>query len=432
MLCTLSRECNALVIDVTESGANRPHDWVMARIYHLESEALPSRSRIPRELMEALEMSSRAERKKRLKLIQQGSKLNLEGQPVQKNLPTRLSCLFFVQLAMLLDSGIAIPRAIDILLEHATDKMLQRALRSVARSLTQGKKFHEALEKTGVFTLYQCKSVQAGEQTGALTKILNLLAKHEEKSFAASQKLKSMLAYPVFMIGVSVVAMILGPHYISGPVTEACALAGQSLGWAMNALFQVSAMANLLFTSPWFWLALVMAIALWGKTLTQAFRFPIIQKTLWNLGYKTPGLSKLLNTVSKERFARALAFQLESGRNLDQALWSSAQITTNPLFLEAAVLAVHDVRNGSSLEEALAPSELFDDIFLSMVKTGGESGKLPILLTKLANMLTEDLEHNVGRALDVLQPAMLMALGAGVGGFAYAMLKPMSQLIQAL
>lgn len=404
----------------------------MAKLYHIQSEALPSKSRIPRDLLEALEMSSRVERKKRLKLIQQGSKLNLEGQPVQKNLPNRVSCLFFVQLAMLLDSGITIPRAIDILLEHADNKMLQRALRSVARSLTQGKKLHEALEKTGVFSLYQCKSVQSGEQTGALTKILNLLAQHEEKSYAARQKLKSLLAYPVFMIGVSCVAMVLGPHYISGPVTEACALAGESLGWAMNMVFLVSKLANLVLTSPWFWLAAVIAFSLWGKTLSQALRFPIIQRTLWNLGYRTPGLSKLLNTVSKERFARALAFQLESGRNLDQALWSSAQITTNPMFLEAAVLAVHDVRNGSSLEEALAPSELFDDIFLSMVKTGGESGKLPALLTKLADMLSEDLEHNVGRALDVLQPAMLMFLGVGVGGFAYAMLKPMSQLIQAL
>ena len=337
--------------------------------------------------------------------------------------------VFYSALATLFQAGVPITDSFELLSQQTEDPQLAAVSQRLAKRISQGYSISDCLKKeSAVINVFHQEMITMGEENGQLDVVLNYLAEFEEKRYATTQKLKAATTYPAILVTIAVLMILLAPHHFEETIAQTLATVGESVPFAAQVIFNVSATAN----SPVAWLALAVVYFGGRRMFGAFFRRISVRKILWSLGFKIPGLIKALKAVSQERFARALALQLESGQKVDKAIRRAARVTGNPFYMDGFLDAIRDVQEGVELADALAKTGLFDQTFISMVEVGTSSGKVPALLRKTADMLTLNLEADLRTAMAAVEPAVLLLAGGVVGGFVLTMMGPMAKLVQTL
>ena len=338
--------------------------------------------------------------------------------------PAELSVLTR-QMATLLESGLTIEQVLNASIQEAAVPVVREVLTGVRTEITSGLSFAAALGAYDrSFPDYYRALVHGGEESGALPTVLQHLADYLDARQALKQKTGLALLYPalVTIVAVLIVAGLL--VYVVPQVVQVFQHSKQDLPWLTRALIALSDFLR----GSWPYLA---AAALGGVAVARfALRRDAAKRRWHALLLRAPGLGPLVSGVNTSRFASTLAILVRGGVPLLAALASAARVVTNTVLRAAVERAIERVREGASLARALEETRAFPPLLTHLVANGEASGKLEHMLERAAFLETQTLERRLAVYLTVLEPAMILVMGAIVLLIVLAILLPIIEINQ--
>lgn len=335
--------------------------------------------------------------------------------------------LFCKQMSVMLESGIPLNNAVDILEQQATSKNLKSSLKIVSKSLKEGSQLSKAmLDQEGMFPDLLIRMVQAGEKTGKLDEVLEKMSEHYNKELKTSRQIRGAMIYPAVLAFLAVGA-VLALLYIVIPSFSGIF---EQSGMAMPLPTRIVLAASNFVRSYWY--------ILFGVTGILAFLFLRYRSTeagryqLDRLKLNLPVIKGPMQKIVTARFASTLAILTSAGIPLVEAIESAAATTNNAVVIEKMKIANEGLQKGERLTGMITSTGLFPPMMLSMVKIGEESGSLESMLVKTSDYYEEELETAIKQLLSLLEPAMIIVMGVIIGGIVASVMLPMFELAHAV
>ena len=342
---------------------------------------------------------------------------------------TKTLMIFTRQLATLIDAGLPLLRGLTVLAKQEKDVVLKRTINMLADSVQGGNTFSESLaQHPKIFNKLYINMVKAGELGGVLELVLNRLAEFQEKAQKIANKVKSAMSYPMIVMAIAVLIMWFLLVFIV-PKFEAIfqdMLGNKPLPEITQIVIGLSkGIQENFFTIIGTVVGLIIAYNLFART--EAGRV-----TLDRVKLKMPLLGNLLRKSSISRFTRTLGTLVESGVPILQALNITKDTSGNAVIADA-ILKVHDaVKEGESIVAPLEASGVFPALVISMIDVGEETGQLPAMLLKVADVFDDEVDNAVAGLTSMLEPLMIVFLALVVGSIVIALFMPLISIIQQM
>ena len=335
--------------------------------------------------------------------------------------------LFCKQMSVMLESGIPLNNAVDILEQQATSKNLKSSLKIVSKSLKEGSQLSKAmLDQEGMFPDLLIRMVQAGEKTGKLDEVLEKMSEHYNKELKTSRQIRGAMIYPAVLAFLAVAA-VLALLYVVIPSFSGIF---EQSGMAMPLPTRIVLAASNFVRSYWYILFGVTGILVFlflRYRSTEVGRYQLDRLKLWLPVIKGP-----MQKIVTARFASTLAILTSAGIPLVEAIESAAATTNNAVVIEKMKIANEGLQKGERLTGMITATGLFPPMMLSMVKIGEESGSLESMLVKTSDYYEEELETAIKQLLSLLEPAMIIVMGVIIGGIVASVMLPMFELAHAV
>ena len=327
--------------------------------------------------------------------------------------------------ALLLEAGLTVEQCLDALIEQGTDDAGRAVLASIRAEVLAGHPLAAALEQhpSSFPELYRAL-VATGEQSGELPKVMARLADHLERQEAMRQDAGLALLYPAVVALVALAILVGLLTYVVPQVVEVFERSRQSLPFLTRALVWTSSAlsGNLVFVAA--------GIAAGAVALRAAYSRPAVRRGWHGRLLRAPVVGQLVRGADTARLASTLGILLESGVALLQALAAGAKVVHNLALREAVQEAAKRVREGSSLHRALAATRAFPAIFLHLIASGEASGRLPHMLAQAARQQELENAARIRLLTGLLEPAIIVVMGAVVLLVVLAVLLPIIELNQ--
>lgn len=353
--------------------------------------------------------------------------MGLMGQPVMKR---KQLTQVTRQLATLIEAGLPLVRALRTLERQAKrDPVLRRIMGDIASAVEGGSTFSEALAShPKSFNKLYVNMIKAGEASGALSTVLARLAEFMEKAQRIAGKVKSAMVYPVIVL---VIAGTITSGLMIFIVPKFSKIFDEMLpGESLPPLTQFVIGISNVMKNQWY----VMAGAIGGFVAT----FKIAKSTSAGaymidfIAVKMPPFNQLAIRSSVARFCRTLGTLMQSGVAVLQALQIVKDTAGNEL-IARAVQTVHDaVKEGAGMSKPMDQTQVFPGMVVSMVEVGEETGALPEMLNRIADVYEEEVDRAVEALTSLIEPIMIVFLAVVVGGIVIALFMPLIKLIDKL
>jgi len=347
----------------------------------------------------------------------------LFGAKVQKILPGDIA-VFARQLATMLDAGVPLVQAFDIIGKGHKNPSMAEMLLSVKADIEGGDTLAEALQKKPLyFDDLFCSLVEAGEQAGVLETLLDKIATYKEKSESIKKKVKKALTYPIAVIAVAFIVTAILLIFVVPVFEDLFKSFGADLPAFTKFVINLSEWAQ-----DWWWAVIgsifgVVQLFSYVHKRSAEFRH-FIDKTL----LKLPIIGLIINQSALARFARTLATMSAAGVPLVDALESVAGACGNIVYYDAVLKIRDDVATGQRLQFSMQQVGLFPHLVVQMVAIGEESGKIDHMLDKVADFYEEEVDNLVDNLSSLMEPFIMVILGTLVGGLIVAMYLPIFKL----
>ena len=343
--------------------------------------------------------------------------------------PAKVLTIFTRQLSTLISAGLPLLRSLRTLGKQEKNRNLRTIMGSLAESVEGGTTFSEALaQHPRAFTKLYVNMVKAGELGGVLEVVLTRLAEFAEKSQRIRGKVTSAMVYPlvVLVIAFAIVGFLM---LFIVPKFEAIfqdMLGGRPLPVITQVVIDLSRFIQNHF------LPLIAALIVAGVGLRFALRLPGAAAALDRMKLRLPLFGDLLTKTAVARFSRTLGTLVSSGVPILQALQITRDTAGNERVSEA-IDQIHDnVKEGESMVAPMEASQIFPPMVVSMVQVGEETGQLPDMLTKVADVFEEEVDTSVAGLTSLLEPIMIVLLALIVGTIVVALFLPLITIIQDL
>ena len=329
------------------------------------------------------------------------------------------------QLATLVKAGLPIDEALSALLEQNDNRALRRQLAEVRAQVIEGRPLAEALAAyPRSFPELFRASVAAGEASGHLDLVLARLADYVEQRDAVGRKLLLAMLYPAILTLVAFGVLAGLMSYVVPQVVSVFDQVKQELPWLTRLLIGISEILN-----QW-GLALLAVLLLALTALVTALRSERFRAAWHRLLLRLPLLGRALRASESGRFARTMSMLTQSSVPVLEGLRISAQVVDLIPFRTALRRCAVRVREGVPLNRALAESGHFPPLVLRLVASGERSGALGDMLEQAARTQERELDTLLGTALAVLEPLLILVVGAMVLTIVLAILLPILSLNQ--
>jgi general secretion pathway protein F len=346
-------------------------------------------------------------------------------QPWARGISATELSLLTRQMATLLASGLTMEQALAALIEEAEVPLTREVLAGVKAEIMAGASFAGALGSySGSFPEFYRALVHGGEESGALPTVLQHLADYLDARQALRHKTSLALLYPI-LVGVVAIAIVGGLLvYVVPQVVQVFQQSRQALPWLTRALIGLSEFLR----AAWPYLALA---GVGGAVAARmALRRDAPRRRWHALLLRLPWLGPLIRGVDTSRFASTLAILVGGGVPLLAALASGARVMGNMVLREAVERAIERVREGMSLARALGETRAFPPLLVHLVAGGEVSGKLEQMLSRAASLETQALERRLAVFVTLLEPVMILVMGAAVLLIVLAILLPIIEINQ--
>jgi len=329
------------------------------------------------------------------------------------------------QLSVLIDAELPLIQSLNILSEQTKNKYFKRVINTIREDVEAGSTLNQAKRKfPKAFDDLYCNLIASGEQSGSLDIMLRRLAEFIEKIVRLRSKVKQALIYPVAIVFFAIAVAI----FLLWKVIPVFATIFQELGAQLP--FLTSAVIALSrFVSNY-----IVFIVLGIIGLVVGFRY--FRKTpqgrwvvdRWIL--KIPLFGELLRKVSISRITRTLSTLVSGGVPMLESLRITSSTSGNVLLETSVMEARKMVAEGKSLTEAFKETGQFPFMLTQMVSVGEATGTLDEMMTKLADFYDEEVDASVSALLSVMEPVLLILVGAMVGSLIISMYLPIFSLMQ--
>lgn len=335
--------------------------------------------------------------------------------------------VFTRQFATMIDAGLPLIRGLDIVARQTDNTALQDILRQVRHDVANGTPLAEAMAKhPKIFTDLYTSMVSAGEAGGILDTILTRLAGSLEKALRLKSSLTGALIYPLSIITVAVAVSAVLLIFVVPVFADMFASFGQALPLPTQLAIQLSDFLQTYISQL---LIVLVGLILGLRSLyrTQTGRFVIDRGVL-----RLPLFGPLIRKAAVARFTRTLATLLSSGVPLPEALLVTGSTAGNTVIERAVLAAHHAIRQGKTLSEPLAASQVFPPLVSHMIEVGEQTGALDRMLEKIADFYEQEVDATVTNLNALLEPVVIVFLGLVIGGLVVAMYLPIFTLGAAM
>ncbi|MGB0143822.1 MAG: type II secretion system F family protein [Akkermansiaceae bacterium] len=359
-----------------------------------------------------------------------GSKSRVGGKVKPKVL-----MIFTRQLATLIDSGLPLLRGLNVLGKQEPNPVLKDTINNIADSVQGGSTFSESLgQHPKIFNKLFVNMVKAGELGGVLEVVLTRLAEYQEKAHKLKGKIVSAMVYPLIVLFIAVSIMTFLMLFIvpkfrqmftdMGDGAELPAISEFVFGFSDAMLARTFVLPN----AVWLLFALVggwLAFGAWTRTVKG-------RSIVDRLKLRLPIFGNIQQKSAIARFSRTLGTLVTSGVPILQALNITRDTAGNVVVAEA-IDKVHDaVKEGESIVTPMTGSEIFPNLVVSMVDVGEETGQLPEMLLKIADVYDDEVDGAVTALTSILEPLMIVFLAVVVGAIVFALFLPLIGVIEKM
>ena len=327
------------------------------------------------------------------------------------------------QLATLVRAGIPLVDSIGALVDQVEKEELKRVLTVVREKLNEGTSFAKTLEQhPKAFPPIFVNMVAAGEASGTLEQVLERLADFMESQARLRGKVSAALAYPVLMaiIGTMLISVLMVA--VVPKVTAIFESLDRALPWYTQVLIGTSN-----FMAGYWWLILILGGS--GIWWFRRWKVTPAGRMKWDgICLKSPIFGRLLRMLAVARFAKTLATLLAAGVPLLKAMDIVKNVLDNALLEKVVEEATGSIREGESIADPLKRSGQFPPIVTHMIAIGEKSGQLEQMLESVAEAYDAQVETTVQALTSLLEPLMIVVMGAGVGFIAFSIMMPLIQM----
>ena len=336
--------------------------------------------------------------------------------------------IFCRQFSTMIDAGVSLVRALDVLAEQTQNPKLKRIIKDIQTEVESGQTLSKSMQKyPKVFNNLFVGLVRAGEVGGVLEEALQRLSFFLEKDMELKRKVKSALTYPVIVVIVAVVIVLGLCTFIVPKFVELFKDLGVK---ELPAMTQVLVDFSDFMKTKWY-IGIAICVALWfsikwfGST-------KVGRRVIDRVKLKIPVFGPLGHKICLARFSRTLSTLLVSGVPILQAMETVAGTVGNEIISEAIMNARARIREGDRINEPLEKSKMFPPMVVHMISIGEESGALDQMLSKVAEFYEGEVESTLQSLTAAIEPVMIVFLGVCVGFIVIAMFMPLVSVIQNL
>ena len=332
------------------------------------------------------------------------------------------------ELATLLQAGLPLDRALEILISLAASPPPMVLLQQIRDDVRGGKSLSQALDtRRDVFSRFYINIVRAGEAGGALGVVLTRLADTMERNKELRESVKSALIYPCILIGVAVLSVMVLLVWVVPQFEQTFAQAGKALPLATQVVIVLGTGLRY-----WWWaIAAFLIVLVWF--VRRMLADPAVRLRLDARMLRLPLIGDLMTKVDVARFARTLATLLGNGVTLLSGLSIVRETVGNGVLAGALDGVIVRLREGKGFGRPLGETGVYPRLAVQMILVGEESGRLEEMLVRVADVYDREVQMAVKRFLAVLEPALILSLAVFVGGIVFSILlgvMGMSELVQ--
>ncbi len=334
--------------------------------------------------------------------------------------------IFTRQFSTMINAGLPLVQALDILATQSENPALKDVTRQVVFDVESGNTVADALRKhPSAFTDLYVNMVAAGEAGGILDTILMRLAVFMEKNDALVRKVKGAMIYPGVIMSVAAIAITVLLVFVIPTFQTMFASAGIALPLPTRIVIGMSHFLK----TYWY----VVAGALFGVFIMVKRYYATangklqIDRTL----LKAPVLGDVLRKSAVSRFTRTLGTLISSGVSILDGLEITAKTAGNRVIQDAIMESRASIAGGETIAAPLKKSAVFPPMVISMIAVGEQTGGLDEMLSKIADFYDEEVDAAVSGLLALMEPVMIVFLGVVVGGMVVAMYLPIFDMVNA-
>jgi len=340
---------------------------------------------------------------------------------------TRDVVVFTRQFATMINAGLPLVQALDILAQQTENKTLAGVTRQVVYDVESGQTLADALRKhPKAFSDLYVNMVAAGEAGGILDTILQRLAQFLEKNDAIVRKVKGAMVYPGVILTVAVVAVAVLLIFVIPTFQNMFASVNLELPLPTRIVIGAS---NVLKS---YWWAIIGVIGIGVFAITRYYKTAPGRLQIDGLLLRFPVLGDVLRKSAVSRFTRTLGTLISSGVSILDGLEITARTAGNMVIHNAVMESRQSIASGDTISAPLQRSKVFPPMVISMIAVGEQTGGLDEMLSKIADFYDEEVDAAVGTLLSLMEPIMIVVLGVIVGGMVVAMYLPIFDMVNAV
>jgi type IV pilus assembly protein PilC len=341
--------------------------------------------------------------------------------------------IFTRQLSTMIGAGVPLARSLSALQGDSESVYMREVLAGITKDVESGATLGDAFAKyPNVFSDVYVNMVRAGEEGGILDEILKRLATQVEQDASIRKKIKSAMTYPVVILSVTVIAffgiMLFVVPKLGGILTS---LGGPNakLPVYTQAMLDISRFCTSATVGPIpniiFIFGVLGAASFFGaryiKTEEGKYKFHLLL-------LKIPVVRTVVLKIAIARFSRTFASLMGAGVSVLDSLEVTGAALGNKVIEKELKNAAKEVRNGKPLSDPISKSQYFPPIVAQMLMVGEETGQIDTVLTKIADFYEEEVAVLIDGLASIIEPVMIIFLGAGVGLIAASVMGPIANL----
>ena len=347
--------------------------------------------------------------------------------PFRKRIPLSEVSLMLRQLATLLEAGLPLEQAMAVLIEQGDNPAMRQLVAAMRSEVLAGNTLARAMDKhRDTFPEIHRALISAGEASGELATVMDKLATYSEAQQALQQKIGLAMVYPAIVILVAMLVVGGLLIFVVPSVVEVFQQTRQALPFLTRALIALSDFLSAT------WLYLIALLVVGGIVAQRALQQEALRFQLHLRLLRLPIVGKLIRGSNTARMASTLSILVGSGVGLLTALNAACGVLTNLPMRRALEDAAMKVREGVTLSRALAASGLFPPVLVHLIASGEQSGRLDTMLDRVAKQQTQEVSGFTTALTSILEPVLILFMGAVVLLIVLAILLPIIQMNQMI
>jgi len=336
--------------------------------------------------------------------------------------------MFARHLAVMITAGFSLNRGLEVLAKQTTNPTFKKIINNLNNGIKKGETLADNLAKyPKVFNNFFVSMVRVGEKGGSLEKVLKILYQYLKKEHDFKSRVKGAMVYPavivVALIGIGTLMMVMVVPKLTATFKELKV----TLPLTTRIVMGVSD-----FLSNYFFYVVIAFIVL----IIFLIRFLKTKKGKYLLSWtilRLPILKNIAKKMNCAKFARSFSSLMESGVPVVESLTITAQTLGNVFYYQSLINIASEVKKGKNIQQSLESyTDIYPVLVTQMIGVGEETGELADIINRLADFYEEEVTNVTDNLASVVEPALMIIIGAIVGFFAVSMIQPMYSMMEAL